>query len=122
MLSLGTFKGNSLLKGGSYAYLQHPTDRMDWRCTGCVCASCCRNFYSSECALRIKDGKDLKQARKILGWTVNDLSDALRLSPGTGNRTIRRMEAGDAYVTGPVSVATEAFLSGFMPKEDDWDE
>ena len=69
--------------------------------------------------MRVKDGKDLKRARKILGWTINDLADALRLSPGTGNRTIRRMEAGDAFVTGPVCVATEAFLNGFIP-EDDW--
>lgn len=68
--------------------------------------------------MRVKDGKDLKRARKILGWTVNDLSDALRLSPGTGNRTIRRMEAGDNHVTGPIAVATEAFLSGFIPEDD----
>lgn len=73
--------------------------------------------------MRIKNGRDLKKARKILGWTINDLSDALRLSPGTGNRTIRRMESGDGYVTGPISVATEAFLNGFIPEqEDDWDE
>lgn len=73
--------------------------------------------------MRIKNGRDLKKARKILGWTINDLSDALRLSSGTGNRTIRRMESGDGYVTGPISVATEAFLNGFIPEqEDDWDE
>lgn len=65
----------------------------------------------------IRNGRDLKRARKILGWTVNDLADALRLSSGTGNRTIRRMEAGDGYVTGPISVATEAFLAGFIPEE-----
>ena len=67
----------------------------------------------------IRSGRDLKRARKILGWTVNDLSDALRLAPGTGNRTIRRMEAGDANVTGPIAVATEAFLAGHLP---DWDK
>lgn len=72
--------------------------------------------------MRVKDGKDLKRARKILGWTVNDLSDALRLSPGTGNRTIRRMEAGDNHVTGPITVAVEAFLNGFIPEEDDWSD
>lgn len=66
----------------------------------------------------IRNGRDLKRARKILGWTINDLADTLRLSPSTGNRTIRRMEAGDSYVTGPIAVATEAFLSGFIPEDD----
>lgn len=67
----------------------------------------------------IRNGRDLKRARKILGWTVNDLADALRLSSGTGNRTIRRMEAGDSHVTGPIAVATEAFLNGFIPEDDE---
>lgn len=70
----------------------------------------------------IRNGKDLKRARKILGWTVNDLSDALRLSPSTGNRTIRRIEAGDSHVTGPICVATEAFLAGFIPDTIDLDD
>lgn len=70
----------------------------------------------------IRNGKDLKRARKILGWTVNDLSDALRLSPGTGNRTIRRIEAGDSHVTGPICVATEAFLAGFILDTIDLDD
>lgn len=65
----------------------------------------------------IRSGRDLKNARRTLGWTVNDLSDALRLSPGTGNRTIRRMESGDSHVTGPICVATEAFLAGFIPDD-----
>lgn len=69
----------------------------------------------------IRNGRDLKRARKILGWTVNELSDTLRLSPGTGNRTIRRMEAGDNHVTGPICVAVEAFLAGFIPEEDEYD-
>lgn len=67
----------------------------------------------------IRNGRDLKRARKILGWTINDLADTLRLSPSTGNRTIRRMEAGDSHVTGPIAVATEAFLSGFIPEDDE---
>lgn len=66
----------------------------------------------------IRNGRDLKRARKILGWTINDLADSLRLSEGTGNRTIRRMEAGDSHVTGPIAVATEAFLNGFIPEDD----
>lgn len=67
----------------------------------------------------IRNGRDLKRARKILGWTINDLADSLRLSPGTGNRSIRRMEAGDSHVTGPIAVATEAFLNGFIPEDDE---
>ena len=70
----------------------------------------------------IRSGKDLKRARKILGWTVNDLADSLRLSPGTGNRSIRRMESGDSHVTGPICVATEAFLAGFIPDTIDLDD
>lgn len=70
----------------------------------------------------IRNGRDLKKARKILGWTVNELAEALRLSQGTGNRTIRRMEMGDSYVTGPICVATEAFLAGFIPEQPDDDE
>jgi hypothetical protein len=35
------------------------------------------------------------------------------------------MEAGDNHVTGPIAVATEAFLSGFIPEqissEEDYD-
>lgn len=67
----------------------------------------------------IRTGKDLKRARKILGWTVNDLADSLRLSQGTGNRTIRRIESGEGHVTGPIAVATEAFLNGFIPEDDE---
>lgn len=70
----------------------------------------------------IRNGRDLKRARKILGWTVNDLADSLRLSPGTGNRSIRRMESGDSHVTGPICVATEAFLAGFIPDTIDLDD
>jgi hypothetical protein len=73
----------------------------------------------------IRNGRDLKRARKTLGWTINDLAYSLRLSAGTGNRTLRRMEAGDNHVTGPIAVATEAFLSGFIPEqissEEDYD-
>lgn len=72
--------------------------------------------------MKIRTGRDLKRARKILGWSVNDMSDTLRLSQGTGNRTIRRMEAGDNHVTGPICVAVEAFLAGFIPEYDDYED
>lgn len=69
--------------------------------------------------MNIETGTDLKRARKALGWTVNNLVDALRLSPDNGGRAIRRMEAGDRPVTGPIKVAVEAFLAGYIPEDDD---
>ncbi len=71
--------------------------------------------------MMIENGTDLKRARKELGWTVNNLVDALRLSPDNGSRAIRRMEAGAQPVTGPISVAVEAFLAGFIPEVNDYD-
>lgn len=64
--------------------------------------------------MMIKTADDFRWARKELGWSVNQMVDALRLSPDNGGRTIRRMEAGDQPITGPISVAVEAFLAGFM--------
>ena len=69
--------------------------------------------------MTIETGTDLKRARKALGWKVNNLVDALRLSPDNGGRAIRRMEAGDQPVTGPIQVAVEAFLAGYIPEDDD---
>ena len=63
-------------------------------------------------------GEELKAARKSLNMTVRQLSDALRLSDN-GYRTIRRMEAGDLPVSGPISVAIEAMLAGFVWIEED---
>lgn len=63
------------------------------------------------------NGADAKAARKQLGLTVNELADALRLSPQNGGRKVRRWEAGDVPVSGPVAVAIEAMLNGFYPKE-----
>lgn len=64
----------------------------------------------------IVTGKDVKRARAKLGMTVNELRDALRLSPKMGNRIIRRWEAGEVPITGPASVAIEAMLAGFEPE------
>lgn len=63
-------------------------------------------------------GEELKAARKSLNMTVRQLSDALRLS-SNGYRTVRRMEAGDLPVSGPIAVAVEAMLAGFVWVEDD---
>ena len=63
------------------------------------------------------NGADAKAARKQLGLTVNELADALRLSPQNGGRKVRRWEAGEVPVSGPVAVAIEAMLNGFYLKE-----
>lgn len=48
--------------------------------------------------------------------TVNELRDALRLSPKTGGRAIRRWETGEIPITGPAAVAMEAMLAGYEPE------
>lgn len=67
----------------------------------------------------IKTADDVARARAELGMSVNDLRDALRLSPTTGNRVIRRWEIGEVPVTGPAAVAIEAMLAGFVPEMPD---
>lgn len=67
----------------------------------------------------IKTADDVARARAELGMSVNDLRDALRLSPKTGNRVIRRWEIGEVPVTGPAAVAIEAMLAGFVPEMPD---
>lgn len=67
----------------------------------------------------IRTGQDLKWARAMLGMTVNDLSDVLRLSYKNGSRTIRRWETGEVPITGPAQVAIEAMLAGFVPEMPD---
>lgn len=64
----------------------------------------------------IYDGDDLREARLELGFTVTEMALALRMKPESGNRTLRRIEAGDKEVTGPIAVAVEAMLNGFFPE------
>lgn len=70
--------------------------------------------------------KDVRRARAQLGMTINELSDALRLSPESGGRVIRRWETGNRPITGPAAVAMEAMLAGFVPEgfylDEDYDE
>lgn len=63
----------------------------------------------------VDNGQKLKEARHKLGWSVNDMADALRLSPANGGTSIRKMENGKTAISGPISVAVEAFLEGFIP-------
>ena len=63
----------------------------------------------------------LKLARNHMGYSVNEMADALRLSPASGGTTIRKMEAGKINITGPISVAVDAMLKGYDPFGDDDD-
>jgi hypothetical protein len=69
----------------------------------------------------------LKLARNRMGYSINDMADALRLSPDSGGTTIRKMEAGKVRITGPISVAVDAMLKGYDPfcyldGEDEYDD
>jgi hypothetical protein len=68
-------------------------------------------------SLVIKTGPHLKQAREALGWTPLDLARALRLAGGDkqGEKRVLEMEAGRRDISGPVTVAMESFLRGFLP-------
>jgi len=70
----------------------------------------------------IRTGQDLQQARKRLGWSLNEMAMALRFQGGDGPRAwnhagarLKAIEEGRRELTGPVSVAVEAFLAGFVP-------
>ena len=57
----------------------------------------------------------LKLARHSMGYSVNEMADALRLSPENGGTTIRKMESGKIRITGPIMVAVDAMLKGYDP-------
>jgi DNA-binding XRE family transcriptional regulator len=57
----------------------------------------------------------LKLARNRMGYSINDMADALRLSPDNGGTTIRKMEAGKVRISGPIMVAVDAMLKGYDP-------
>jgi DNA-binding XRE family transcriptional regulator len=61
----------------------------------------------------------LKLARAYMGYSVNDMAAALRLSPENGGTTIRKMESGKVNITGPISVAVDAMMKGYDPFEDE---
>ena len=64
----------------------------------------------------------LKLARHYMGYSVNEMADALRLSPASGGTTIRKMEAGKVNITGPISVAVDAMMKGYDPFDYEDDE
>lgn len=65
----------------------------------------------------IRTGQHLKQAREALGWSPADLARALRFTAADkhGESRILEMEADRRQISGPVTVAVEAFLRGFLP-------
>lgn len=65
----------------------------------------------------IKNGPHLKQAREALGWTPVQLARALRLAGGDkqGEKRVLEMESGRRDISGPVTVAVESFLHGYLP-------
>jgi transcriptional regulator with XRE-family HTH domain len=67
----------------------------------------------------------LKLARHSMGFSVNEMADALRLSPANGGTTVRKMEAGKINITGPISVAVDAMMKGYDPfdyEDDEYDD
>jgi rhamnose utilization protein RhaD (predicted bifunctional aldolase and dehydrogenase) len=66
----------------------------------------------------IKTGPELKQVRQAMGWSPLELARALRLAgdASQGEKRVREMESGVREISGPVSVAVEAFLHGFTPR------
>jgi transcriptional regulator with XRE-family HTH domain len=64
----------------------------------------------------------LKLARHSMGFSVNEMADALRLSPANGGTTVRKMEAGKVNITGPISVAVDAMMKGYDPFDYEDDE
>lgn len=69
--------------------------------------------------MMIETGEHLRQAREAMGWAPADLARALRLASADkhGASRILEMESGARSISGPVSVAVEAFLRGFFPHD-----
>ncbi len=64
----------------------------------------------------------LKLARAYMGYSVNEMADALRLSPDNGARSVRKMESGKVRISGPIMVAVDAMLKGYDPFDYDEEE
>lgn len=63
----------------------------------------------------IETGDHLRQAREAMGWSAADLARALRFNENHGASRILEMEAGKRTLSGPLTVAVEAMLRGFLP-------
>jgi DNA-binding transcriptional regulator YiaG len=58
--------------------------------------------------------KQFRDIRSKLGLSANQMGTALGLK-GDPGRTVRRYEAGDIEISGPVQTAMLAIQSGFRP-------
>ena len=58
---------------------------------------------------------ELKRCRKTLGLSQSGLARLLRLSEDNGDRTVRRWEAGEIEVTGPVSLVLDILTNDYDP-------
>jgi hypothetical protein len=65
----------------------------------------------------ITNGTHLRQAREAMGFSHAELARVLRLAGGDkqGEKRVREMEAGKRDISGPVTVAIEAIMKGFLP-------
>ena len=63
----------------------------------------------------IETGDHLRQAREAMGWSPADLARALRFNENHGASRVLELESGKRTLTGPVTVAVEALLRGFLP-------
>lgn len=72
----------------------------------------------------ITTGVHLRQAREAMGFSHAELARALRLAGGDkqGEKRVREMETGKRDISGPVTVAVEALLRGFLPHDFKRDE
>jgi hypothetical protein len=72
----------------------------------------------------ITTGAHLRQAREAMGFSHAELARALRLAGGDkqGEKRVREMEANKRDISGPVTVAMEAMLRGFLPHDFKRDE
>lgn len=61
-------------------------------------------------------GEEFRAARRLLGLSQREVAAWLRLA-SNGDRQVRRWEDGDQAVTGPVSLAMEAFMDGWRPAD-----
>lgn len=61
---------------------------------------------------------DIKAARESLGWSLRQMARALRFAQieTKGPDRVRDMETGKRPISGPVTVAVEAFLTGWRPE------
>jgi hypothetical protein len=83
----------------------------------CAAAPVCVQRRYGELRFVIRTGPHLKQAREALGWTPVQLARALRLAGGDkqGEKRVLEMESGRRDISGPVTVAVESFLHGYLP-------